>query len=299
MDEKKIEEGVEKGHFFEGILRSVANNRRRAFVYVNGIKVDIMIDNLLSQNRALDGDTVLIEILPPSRWAEYISTDIPKTGKTTIAKPSGSKTLKGAAGYTNETAVEQRIVDSKTLEQAEESKSSEKKELSAVKVDIRKVAAELSSSYEHIRDEEDLEDEKNQFLIDDEQRSRNSSQKRRRDNSDSSSDAEVTVTPQKPMKNPRKSTRLAQIQGSTRAERLESINKLALDLRPLGKVRAILKSPTREKELLITLMTTDKELLDLDKALEMKQQEQAMKQKVVEGKGSIGIFGAPISKKLP
>jgi hypothetical protein len=42
------------------------------------------------------------------------------------------------------------------------------------------------------------------------------------------------------------------------------INEIAKELRPIGRVRAILKSPAREKELLITLLPVDRELLDID-----------------------------------
>lgn len=57
-----IKEGIEKGYYYEGVIRVNQNNRRRAFVNVNGINVDVMIDSLTAQNRALDGDTVIIEL---------------------------------------------------------------------------------------------------------------------------------------------------------------------------------------------------------------------------------------------
>jgi DIS3-like exonuclease 2 len=45
-DEKKIEMGIEKGYYFEGVIRINQNNRKRAFVNVNGMKMDVMIDGL-------------------------------------------------------------------------------------------------------------------------------------------------------------------------------------------------------------------------------------------------------------
>jgi hypothetical protein len=48
------------------------------------------------------------------------------------------------------------------------------------------------------------------------------------------------------------------IPGDTKADRLARINDFAKDLRPLGKVKAILKSPNREKEILITLQPLEK-----------------------------------------
>lgn len=58
--EEEIKKGIADGRLFEGNLRVNPNNRNRAFVSIQGIKVDVMIDGLSSQNRALDGDTVLI-----------------------------------------------------------------------------------------------------------------------------------------------------------------------------------------------------------------------------------------------
>lgn len=43
---------------------------------VNGINVDVMIDSLNAQNRALDGDTVIIELAQPSKWADYVSSNV-------------------------------------------------------------------------------------------------------------------------------------------------------------------------------------------------------------------------------
>ena len=75
-DEKKIKDGIEKGYLFEGMIRVNPNNRRRAFVNINGLMTDVMIDGLFLQNRALDGDTVLIELLPPVKWVEYTSNNV-------------------------------------------------------------------------------------------------------------------------------------------------------------------------------------------------------------------------------
>jgi len=41
------------------------------------------------------------------------------------------------------------------------------------------------------------------------------------------------------------------------------VNQIAKDLRPLGRVKVIKKSPTIEKEHLVTLMPIEKDLLDL------------------------------------
>ncbi len=35
-----------------------------------------MIDGLIEQNRALDGDTVILELLDPFKWTEYVSNNV-------------------------------------------------------------------------------------------------------------------------------------------------------------------------------------------------------------------------------
>ena len=62
-----------------------------------------MIDDLMSQNRALDGDTVIISLLDPLYWVSY------KTNNIVISKSGKQKNI--VTGYTNETAIETRIID--------------------------------------------------------------------------------------------------------------------------------------------------------------------------------------------
>ena len=49
-------------------MRVNANNKRQAYVTIDGIKCDVLLDGFISQNRALDGDTVVIELLKPQYW---------------------------------------------------------------------------------------------------------------------------------------------------------------------------------------------------------------------------------------
>lgn len=71
-----MRKGLENGTLFEGVLRVSQTNRKRAFVTVAGVAVDVMIDGLYSQNRALDGDTVVIELLEPYRWSALATNNV-------------------------------------------------------------------------------------------------------------------------------------------------------------------------------------------------------------------------------
>lgn len=47
------------------------NNRKRAFVTVSDLKVDVMVDGFVQQNRALDGDVVVLQLLQPNLWPKH------------------------------------------------------------------------------------------------------------------------------------------------------------------------------------------------------------------------------------
>jgi hypothetical protein len=55
---------------FQGVIRINQNNRRRAYVTVQGICVDVMVEGMMQQNRCLDGDTVAISLVDPAKWIE-------------------------------------------------------------------------------------------------------------------------------------------------------------------------------------------------------------------------------------
>jgi hypothetical protein len=46
--EEEIKRGIEGGQYFEGLFRVNPNNRNRAFVSINGLPVDVMIEGLAS-----------------------------------------------------------------------------------------------------------------------------------------------------------------------------------------------------------------------------------------------------------
>ena len=68
-----------------------------------------MIDGLRDQNRALDGDTVAVELHPVSKWIESdtISTRIKSINESKVFNSNLIKEL----GYSNEKPVESRTVE--------------------------------------------------------------------------------------------------------------------------------------------------------------------------------------------
>ena len=84
-----------------------------------------------------------------------------------------------------------------------------------------------------------------------------------------------------------------EIKGRSKAERLIDINTIAKDLRPIARVKAIVKSPNREKEHLVTLKALEK----IDDEELLKKMSNGMSKKKVAT--TSGIFALPVSKKLP
>ena len=70
-NKSRINKGLEKGKYYQGTIRVSTGNYKRAFVSVDALCTDVMIDGLISQNCSLDGDTVIIEMLPAPRWPPY------------------------------------------------------------------------------------------------------------------------------------------------------------------------------------------------------------------------------------
>ena len=68
--------GIKEGRFFQGRFNVSRLVQTEASIAVSGLSQDILIPNLIEQNRALNGDIVCIELLPEENWIEnYKSTE--------------------------------------------------------------------------------------------------------------------------------------------------------------------------------------------------------------------------------
>jgi len=84
------------------------------------------------------------------------------------------------------------------------------------------------------------------------------------------------------------------------------ICEYAKECRPLGRVKAIMKSPNREKDHMITLTIQDKDRLDDETFInllsgQINHGKKGGKESTVSSKVAMncGIFAVPVSKKLP
>lgn len=66
----KIEKALEEGEAFRCKIRVNAHCRTEAYVSIDGVPVDVLIDGTQAQNRAIEGDIVAVVINPVSMWAK-------------------------------------------------------------------------------------------------------------------------------------------------------------------------------------------------------------------------------------
>lgn len=69
-DPQIIEENLKTGKLWKGLVRMNPKFRHRAYISVTELNIDVLIESYRLMNRALDGDTVLIELLPVHSWIE-------------------------------------------------------------------------------------------------------------------------------------------------------------------------------------------------------------------------------------
>lgn len=74
-----VADALEKGEAFKAYFRVNAYNRLEAYCKIEGVSTDILINGIAAQNRAVEGDTVVIKVDPVSLWTK----------------------MKGSSGYSN------------------------------------------------------------------------------------------------------------------------------------------------------------------------------------------------------
>ncbi|KAK6115569.1 hypothetical protein DH2020_007838 [Rehmannia glutinosa] len=63
-----VSNALEKGELLRALFRVNAHNRLEAYCKIDGVQTDVLINGVVAQNRAIEGDTVAIVIDPPSVW---------------------------------------------------------------------------------------------------------------------------------------------------------------------------------------------------------------------------------------
>uniref|UniRef100_A0A8C1MHT2 RNB domain-containing protein n=1 Tax=Cyprinus carpio TaxID=7962 RepID=A0A8C1MHT2_CYPCA len=75
MRTEDVSAGLERGELIKGVLRINPKKYKEAFVPSPDGSADIFLDGIAARNRALNGDVVVVKVLPPEQWKE-VSGDI-------------------------------------------------------------------------------------------------------------------------------------------------------------------------------------------------------------------------------
>uniref|UniRef100_A0A1J3D6C6 DIS3-like exonuclease 2 n=1 Tax=Noccaea caerulescens TaxID=107243 RepID=A0A1J3D6C6_NOCCA len=80
-----VNEALEKGEAFKAVFRVNAHNRNEAYCKVDGVPTDILINGNVGQNRAVEGDVVVIKLDPLSLWPKikgFVTENVAKPKET-------------------------------------------------------------------------------------------------------------------------------------------------------------------------------------------------------------------------
>ncbi|XP_042560492.1 DIS3-like exonuclease 2 isoform X2 [Clupea harengus] len=68
MNMQDVSSGLKRGELFQGSLRINPKKFQEAFVPSPDGTADIFLDGVVARNRALNGDVIVVQILPPEQW---------------------------------------------------------------------------------------------------------------------------------------------------------------------------------------------------------------------------------------
>ncbi|KAJ3700493.1 hypothetical protein LUZ61_004198 [Rhynchospora tenuis] len=90
--DQAVEDAIKKGSAFKAKFRVNAHNRVEAYCTVDGLQVDVLINGIVAQNRAIEGDTVAITLDPITIWTKIKGPNSPSNQGPEI---SDSCSIKG------------------------------------------------------------------------------------------------------------------------------------------------------------------------------------------------------------
>ncbi|KAG7330693.1 hypothetical protein KOW79_006915 [Hemibagrus wyckioides] len=68
MSSKDVSDGLKRGQLIQGVLRINPKKYHEAFIPSPDGSADIFLDGMVARNRALNGDVVVVKLLPPDQW---------------------------------------------------------------------------------------------------------------------------------------------------------------------------------------------------------------------------------------
>ncbi|OMO62608.1 Ribonuclease II/R [Corchorus capsularis] len=93
-----INEALEKGEAFKALFRVNAHNRFEAYCKIDGVPTDVLISGVSSQNRAVEGDIVVIKVDPLGLWTRMKGSNGSSNNSAQIEDCNIVQEVNGLAG---------------------------------------------------------------------------------------------------------------------------------------------------------------------------------------------------------
>lgn len=88
-----LQQGLKSGQLFKALFRCNAADRSQGFCTVEGLPSDVFVKGYKSQNRAIEGDEVVIRILSPQQWHPLAAAEASKQPRTPQQAPQQAHTM--------------------------------------------------------------------------------------------------------------------------------------------------------------------------------------------------------------
>ncbi|XP_065040390.1 DIS3-like exonuclease 2 [Musa acuminata AAA Group] len=105
--EQAVEEAIEKGRAFKATFRVNAHNRLEAYCTIDGLLVDVLINGVAAQNRAVEGDIVAVMLDPVAYWTKLKGLNV----RSSPGASCGSDTLTEVSGVIDNNDAKNEQVD--------------------------------------------------------------------------------------------------------------------------------------------------------------------------------------------
>ncbi|XVE95439.1 hypothetical protein REPUB_Repub02eG0097400 [Reevesia pubescens] len=93
-----LNEALEKGDAFKAMFRVNAHNRLEAYCKIDGVSTDVLISGVSSQNRAVEGDIVVIKVDPLGLWTRMKGSNGSSNNSTQVEDFNSVQEVNGQAG---------------------------------------------------------------------------------------------------------------------------------------------------------------------------------------------------------
>ncbi|KAK3568071.1 hypothetical protein QTP86_029700 [Hemibagrus guttatus] len=90
ISSKDVSDGLKRGQLIQGVLRINPKKYHEAFIPSPDGSADIFLDGMVARNRALNGDVVVVKLLPPDQW-KVLNGD--ESEQTSVEKERQSESM--------------------------------------------------------------------------------------------------------------------------------------------------------------------------------------------------------------